>query len=71
MALEKDDPRFEYKVIGNRLAKIDTKGELPPEFVEMPPEPRELKSEPKTIYGKFGDKEGYGQMFTYTDGTTE
>jgi len=71
MALEKDDPRFEYKVIGNRLAKIDTKGELPPEFVEMPPEPRELKSEPKTIYGKFGDKEGYGQMFTYTDNTVE
>ena len=71
MALEKDDPRFEYKVIGNRLAKIDTKGELPPEFVDMPDEPRELKSEPKTIYGKFGDKEGYGQMFTYTDGTTE
>ena len=71
MALEKDDPRFEYKVIGNQLAKIDTKGELPPEFVDMPDEPRELKSEPKTIYGKFGDKKGYGQMFTYTDGTTE
>ena len=71
MALEKDDPRFEYKVIGNQLAKIDTLGELPPEFVDMPDEPRELKSEPKTIYGKFGDKEGYGQMFTYTDGTTE
>ena len=27
MALEKDDPRFEYKEIGGKLYKIDTKGE--------------------------------------------
>ena len=71
MALEKDDPRFQYKVIGDRLAKIDTKGELEPEFVDMPEDPPELKSDPKTVYGKIGDKEGYAQMFTYKDGKVE
>ena len=72
MALEKDDPRFEYKVIGDRLAKIDTKGELPPEFVDMPEDPPELRSDPKTVYGNFGENNtGYAQMFTYKGGKVE
>ena len=72
MALEKDDPRFEYKVIGDRLAKIDTKGELPPEFVDMPEDPPELRSDPKTVYGNFGENNtGYAQMFTFKDGKVE
>ena len=72
MALEKDDPRFEYKVIGDRLAKIDTKGELPPEFVDMPEDPPELRSDPKTVYGNFGENnKGYAQMFTFKDGKVE
>jgi len=71
MALEKDDPRFEYKEIGGKLYKIDTKGELPPELAIDIQEPPELKSDPKTVYGKIGDKEGYAQMFTYKDGKVE
>ncbi len=72
MALEKDDPRFEYKVIGDRLAKIDTLGELPPVFEEMPKDPPELRSEPKTVYGNFGENnKGYAQMFTFKDGKVE
>lgn len=72
MALEKDDPRFEYKEIKGRLYKLDKLGELPPELmVDLPDEPKKLKSEPKTVYGNFGDKEGYGQMFTFDDGTVE
>jgi hypothetical protein len=31
LAMQPEDPRFEYKVVGNKLIKIDTKGELPPE----------------------------------------
>ena len=72
MALQKDDPRFEYKVIGDRLAKIDTLGELPPVFEEMPEDPPELRSEPKTVYGTFGDNnKGYAQMFTFKNGKVE
>ena len=71
MALEKDDPRFEYKKIGEKLYKIDTKGELPPELAIDIQEPPELRSEPKTVYGKIGDKEGYAQMFTFKDGRVE
>ena len=53
MALEKDDPRFEYKKIGEKLYKIDTKGELPPELAIDVQEPPELRSDPKTVYGNF------------------
>ena len=31
LAMQPEDPRFEYKIVGNKLFKIDTKGELPPE----------------------------------------
>ena len=72
MALEKDDPRFEYKEIGGKLYKIDTKGELPPELSIDIQEPAELRSDPKTVYGNFGENNtGYAQMFTYKDGKVE
>ena len=72
MALEKDDPRFEYKKIGEKLYKIDTKGELPPELAIDVQEPPELRSDPKTVYGNFGENnKGYAQMFTYKDGKVE
>jgi len=31
LAMQPEDPRFEYKMYGNKLLKIDTKGVLPPE----------------------------------------
>ena len=31
LAMQPEDPRFEYKMYGNKLLKIDTKGELPPQ----------------------------------------
>ena len=72
MALEKDDPRFEYKKIGEKLYKIDTKGELPPELAIDVQEPPELRSDPKTVYGNFGENnKGYAQMFTFKDGKVE
>ena len=72
MALEKDDPRFEYKEIGGKLYKIDTKGELPPELSIDIQEPPELRSDPKTVYGNFGENnKGYAQMFTFKDGKVE
>jgi len=72
MALEKDDPRFEYKEIGGKLYKIDTKGELPPELSIDIQEPPELRSDPKTVYGNFGENNtGYAQMFTYKGGKVE
>ena len=72
MALEKDDPRFEYKEIGGKLYKIDTKGELPPELSIDIQEPPELRSDPKTVYGNFGENNtGYAQMFTFKDGKVE
>ena len=72
MALEKDDPRFEYKEIGGKLYKIDTKGELPPELSIDIQDPPELRSDPKTVYGNFGENnKGYAQMFTFKDGKVE
>ncbi len=30
LAMQPEDPRFEYKIVGNKLFKIEKKGELPP-----------------------------------------
>jgi hypothetical protein len=59
LAMQKDDPRFVYKVVGNKLFKIDTKGELPPEEATSLGD-----AERPTI------KAGDGYLY-YTDGNKE
>ena len=71
LAMEKDDPRFIYKVVGDRLFKIDTKGILPPEEAVSAIETKdtELKANPETVFGIFGDSETptSGVMYRYGD----
>jgi hypothetical protein len=71
LAMEKDDPRFIYKVVGDRLFKIDTKGELPPEEAvsAVQTQDTELKANPETVFGIFGDSETptSGVMYRYGD----
>ena len=71
LAMQPEDPRFEYKVIGDRLFKIDTKGILPPEEAVSAIETKdtELKSNPETVFGIFGDSEKptSGVMYRYGD----
>ena len=71
LAMEKDDPRFIYKVVGDRLFKIDTRGELPPEEAvsAVQTQDTELKSNPEIVYGIFGDSETptSGVMYRYGD----
>ena len=71
LAMEKDDPRFIYKVVGDRLFKIDTRGELPPEEAvsAVQTQDTELKANPETVFGIFGDSETptSGVMYRYGD----
>ena len=71
LAMQPEDPRFEYKVVGNRLFKIDTKGILPPVEAVSAIETKdtELKSNPEIVYGIFGDSETptSGVMYRYGD----
>ena len=71
LAMEKDDPRFIYKVVGDRLFKIDTTGELPPvEAVSaIDTKDTELKANPETVFGIFGDSKTptSGVMYRYGD----
>ena len=71
LAMEKDDPRFIYKVVGDRLFKIDTTGELPPEEAvsAIDTKDTELKANPETVFGIFGDSDTptSGVMYRYGD----
>ena len=71
LAMQPEDPRFEYKVIGDRLFKIDTKGILPPEEAVSAIETKdtELKANPETVFGIFGDSKTptSGVMYRYGD----
>ena len=71
LAMEKDDPRFVYKVVGDRLFKIDTRGELPPEEAvsAVQTQDTELKANPETVFGIFGDSKTptSGVMYRYGD----
>ena len=71
LAMQPEDPRFEYKVVGDRLFKIDTKGILPPEEAVSAIETKdtELKANPETVFGIFGDSKTptSGVMYRYGD----
>ena len=72
MALKKDDPRYEWKVQGDNLIKIDTLGKEEPVVTALPTDPK-LQGEPNTVYGKFAgiDDPTYAQEFIFEDGESE
>lgn len=79
-AFKKDDPRYEYKVSGDNLIKIDKFGKEEPVVTPLPKEKEvfKLQGEPNTVFGNFSEPGTnnivsgvYAQEFVYEDGKVE